>query len=128
MDSYRRVHLWIQMAFAMLDCQTELAPASLKSQAGQCFVGHEQSDLLCHGRKIAGAAQRRRKDGLLIQGSVQPPSASIGRKDWEKMMRDAGSAGYGVMWQEYQKDTQVQDQAAELAKTKYARPSYNERR
>ena len=105
--SYRRVHEWIQAAFAKLNVETELAPLSKnppnsrssrreeahskKSEIGnrksemsepphvgctplpgQCFVGHEKFDLLWHGRKIAGAAQRRNKLGLLIQGSVQP--------------------------------------------------------
>jgi lipoyl(octanoyl) transferase len=128
MDSYRRVHSWIQSAFEKLDLKTELAPASLKSQVGQCFVGHEQSDLLWRGRKIAGAAQRRRKDGLLIQGSVQPPSRSISRNNWEKMMREAGSSAYGVMWQAHHEDLQVQERAAELADIKYSQSSYNRRR
>jgi lipoate-protein ligase A len=72
--SYRRVHEWLRDAFALLDEPTELAPQSSKSGPGQCFAGYEQFDLLWRGKKIAGAAQRRRRDGLLIQGSVQPPA------------------------------------------------------
>src|ERR1019366_1216223 len=72
-ESYRRIHDWLRLAFAELKIETELAPCCQKSLPGQCFVGHEKFDLLWHGKKIAGAAQRRNKLGLLIQGSVQPP-------------------------------------------------------
>ena len=76
-DSYRRMHEWIQAAFARLTLPTELAPACRKTRPGQCFQGHEMFDLLWRGQKIAGAAQRRTRDGLLIQGSVQPPPMNL---------------------------------------------------
>jgi len=58
-ESYRRIHDWLRLAFAELKVATELAPCCKKSLPGQCFAGHEKSDLLWHGQKIAGAAQRR---------------------------------------------------------------------
>ena len=85
-ESYRRIHDWMRLAFAELKIETELAPCCKKSLPGQCFTGHEKFDLLWHGKKIAGAAQRRNKLGLLIQGSVQPPAVSIERGDWEQAM------------------------------------------
>jgi len=127
-ESYRRVHFWIKLAFERLGLQTELAPLGLKTQPGQCFVGHEQSDLLWHGRKIAGAAQRRRRDGLLIQGSVQPPSSAANRADWEQAMRDAAISAYDVAWQEYQATVPLQSRAQELVSSKYSQSSYNQRR
>src|SRR5438132_1073354 len=87
-ESYQRVHEWIQRAFAKLTVATELAPCCKKTLPGQCFVGHEKSDLLWRGKKIAGAAQRRTREGLLIQGSVQPPPISLERVDWESAMSD----------------------------------------
>ena len=97
-DSYRRVHEWIRAAFARLNLATELAPACSKTLPGQCFQGHEKFDLLWRGRKIAGAAQRRTRDGLLIQGSVQPAGLALARADWEKAMCDAARAGTGREW------------------------------
>jgi len=76
-ESYRRVHEWIRAAFARLDVPTELSPCCRKEPPGQCFVGMEQFDILWQGKKIAGAAQRRNRLGLLIQGSVQPPPLSL---------------------------------------------------
>ena len=124
-DSYRRVHLWIQMAFERLNLRTELAPESVKAGPGQCFVGHEQSDLLWRGGKIAGAAQRRRRDGLLIQGSVQPPLASLERISWERAMREAASASYGIDWEQSSEDEALRARAFELVELKYSRPIYN---
>src|SRR6266581_655875 len=36
-----------------------------------CFAHPVRADVLLNGRKVAGAAQRRTRDGLLQQGSVQ---------------------------------------------------------
>ncbi len=86
LESYRRVHAWLRLAFAELKVKTELAPDGKKSIPGRCFAGHEQFDLLWREKKNAGAAQRRNKSGLLIQGSVRPPVVSISRGDWERAM------------------------------------------
>ncbi len=40
-ESYRRVHEWIQAAFAELGVETGLAHCCKKSAPGQCFIGHE---------------------------------------------------------------------------------------
>src|SRR5712671_5568116 len=71
-ESYRRVHQWLLDAFALGGTTTMLAPVARKAEPGCCFAGYEQFDLLWRGGKIAGAAQRRKREGLLIQGSVQP--------------------------------------------------------
>jgi lipoate-protein ligase A len=128
MQSYARVHAWIQSAFAELDLETELAPAQQKSLIGQCFVGHEQADLLWSGRKIAGAAQRRRKDGLLIQGSVQPPSLSLKREKWEQAMREMACREGNVLWERFGDDSLLMTRSRDLAKMKYSQTSHNERR
>jgi lipoyl(octanoyl) transferase len=127
-ESYCRVHSLLKQAFAILDLSTELAPAQLKSAPGQCFVGHEQADLLFRGRKIAGAAQRRRKDGLLIQGSVQPPGWTVGRNDWQHALRRAIEQDCGVNWQEYSLEAIIQRRAGELSALKYSLAGYNQRR
>ena len=50
-ESYRRVHEWIQRAFAELTISTELAPGCRTSAPGQCFVGYEKFDVLWQGKK-----------------------------------------------------------------------------
>lgn len=127
-ESYQRVHSWIQSAFAQLQIPTELAACCRKSQPGQCFVGHEKFDLLWNGEKIAGAAQRRNKLGLLIQGSVQPPPISIQRKVWEAAMQDVGIQILKAESTDFQPDADLLNRMNELARKKYSQTSYNEKR
>lgn len=131
-DSYRRIHEWIRDAFAKLKIQTGLAPdkklAAGEDAPGECFIGHEKFDLLWHGKKIAGAAQRRNKLGLLIQGSVQPPPVPAKRSDWEYAMRTVASENFSVKWTEFALDKSLLARANELANQKYSSAAYNGRR
>jgi lipoate-protein ligase A len=134
-DSYRRMHAWIQGAFAGLGVSTELAPASRKPDStslnplisGACFIGHEKFDLLWHGKKVAGAAQRRNKCGLLIQGSVQPPPA-LARQDWEAAMLQVAKSEWGIDWLELSPDECLLKQAALLTREKFSQDAYNRKR
>jgi lipoate-protein ligase A len=126
-ESYRRVHEWIQAAFNRAGLVTGLAPCCRKEVPGQCFLGAEQFDVLWQGRKIAGAAQRRTRDGLLIQGSIQPPPGSS-RSEFEKTFRETAREQWGVEWRALELEAALTDRVAELAREKYSRKDYNERR
>ena len=126
-ESYRRIHEWIQSAFAKLNVATELAATARKAAPGQCFAGCEQFDILWHGKKIAGAAQRRNKSGLLIQGSIQPPPVTGAREHWRQAMRDV-VAETGAVWSELTPDAALLERTATLEKEKYSRDSYNRKR
>jgi lipoyl(octanoyl) transferase len=127
-DSYRRVHAWLQAAFALLDVKTELAPDCRRAGPGQCFAGHEKFDLLWNGKKIAGAAQRRTRAGLLIQGSVQPPLGHADRGNWERAMCEAVPSEGRVKWLEFKPDVRLRERAEELAREKYSPADYNRKR
>lgn len=127
-ESYRRIHDWLCRAFAKMNVQTELAPLRKVALPGQCFAGHEKSDLLWHGKKIAGAAQRRNKLGLLIQGSVQPPPVGLLRTDWEMTMTEIAREQFSVQWQELPADLELRKKVEELSCRKYSRDSYNQKR
>ncbi len=134
-ESYRRVHAWIQSAFSRLKIETELAPGGRHSTLdprpsslpSACFVGHVKFDLLWHGKKTAGAAQRRNQLGLLIQGSVQPPT-TLARTEWEKAMCDVARADFGVGWQEFEPDGPLRERAEALVRQKYSQPEFITRR
>jgi lipoate-protein ligase A len=49
----------------------ELTPEAAEKRSRACFENPAQHDLLRDGQKVAGAAQRRTRFGMLHQGSVQ---------------------------------------------------------
>jgi len=127
-ESYHRIHDWLRLAFTELKVETELAPGCHKSLPGQCFIGHEKHDLLWHGKKIAGAAQRRNKLGLLIQGSVQPPPIPLRRGSWEEAMREVAEKYFSVTWAKFQPDAELRNHGKKLTEEKYSQPCYNQKR
>jgi lipoate-protein ligase A len=127
-ESYARVHQWLQHAFARLHIDTTLARVARREVPGQCFVGAEASDLLWQGRKIAGAAQRRNRCGLLIQGSVQPPPMQLAKVDWQQAMCRAATESWHVQWCPWDPRTDFSDRVDELLGAKYSRPDYHQRR
>ena len=135
-ESYRRIHDWLRLAFTEMNVETELAPCCRKFEIGNlksqmpsaCFIGHEKSDLLWRGKKIAGAAQRRNKMGLLIQGSIQPPPVSFGRIYFETAMLLAAEKNFGVSWAEFLPDAELRRHAEQLSAEKFSQPCYNQKR
>jgi lipoate-protein ligase A len=127
-ESYRRMHEWLRAAFAILGVPTELAPGCQKAGPGQCFVGHEKFDLLWRGKKIAGAAQRRTRSGLLIQGSFQPAPLSLAQADWQNAMCDVAAAAFGASWLEFVPDALLTEAVAQLVLQKYSQGSHQRKR
>ncbi len=136
--SYFRLHQWLQAAFQKIGLDTELAsqpkrigdslrPARSPNPAvpGRCFAGAEANDLVFAGKKLAGAAQRRARSGLLIQGSIQPPPLSIARAEWENALRTVATETWHVQWRPLQAPSvALRQQAEKLAANKYAVPEY----
>jgi lipoate-protein ligase A len=130
-ESYRHVHEWLHDAFAAMNMPTTLSPDRHKAVPGQCFIGAEKDDLLWHGRKIAGAAQRRTRAGLLIQGSVQPPPLLLSRESWENKMYRVGEEKFGIKWQILEDGPNLQNLqnlAESFRSAKYTRPEFNQKR
>ena len=126
-ESYRRLHQWLQEAFHKTGFGPELSPRLQKISSGQCFVGAEQFDLVLNQRKIAGAAQRRTRHGLLIQGSVQPPPG-LTSGDWEHAFGEVAREQWGIQWVPLELEPALQERIRDLAADKYATRRYNERK
>ena len=116
-ESYRRVHELLQTAFKLIGIETKMANSCRRPKPGECFEGHELHDLLWNGKKVAGAAQRRNRHGLLIQGSVQP-AADWAKEDW----RDCLSQGAPRL------EAPPKARAHELAGAKYSRDEFKRKR
>lgn len=67
---YMRVHEAIRQALTS-PARAILATEAAPKISDACFANAVQADVIADGRKIAGAAQRRTRVGLLHQGSIQ---------------------------------------------------------
>ena len=78
---YEKIHCSLRNALAANGERAELAcgagvavadtAASDCAYNGPCFANPVHADVMVNGRKVAGAAQRRARTGLLHQGSIQ---------------------------------------------------------
>ncbi len=70
-ESYRRVHAALAAALAAEGIVVRLSGGEEETGAALCFENPVNHDLVdAHGRKLAGAGQRRTRQGLLHQGSA----------------------------------------------------------
>ncbi len=128
-ESYKALHDWLRRSFERLGVTTQLAVCCQKEGPGQCFIGSEPFDLLWNGRKIAGAAQRRTRGGLLIQGSVQNLAQACTRAEWQEALRQTAPIENRVVeWSRMEWDPSWLQAAADLIEIKYASPAYNQKR
>jgi len=70
-ESYRLIHELLGEAMRAEGVQAGVTPQAAPKVSQACFENPAQYDLLAAGQKIAGAAQRRSRFGMLHQGSVQ---------------------------------------------------------
>ena len=127
-DSYRRVHEWVRHSLLQLGFNCDLAACCAKETPGACFAGPEKFDLVHNAAKIAGAAQRRAREGLLIQGSVQGFPSQIHRTMWERSMLSSASQLWGVQWCSMEWPSSAQEKAITLDQNKYSQAAYNQKR
>lgn len=70
-ESYRLIHGALAAALQDAGLPARLAEEPASRAGGPCFQRPVVSDVMLDGQKIAGAAQRRTRHGLLHEGSVQ---------------------------------------------------------
>lgn len=91
-QSYRAIHEALAGALCAQNVPAVAKPAAAEAivgPAGVCFQRAEMHDVIHSqsGEKIAGAAQKRNKHGLLFQGSIWRPAAGAS-VDWDKFYDD----------------------------------------
>ena len=123
-ESYRAVHEALAAALreqgvaaVTKPCgEAEAGDGAAAGPAGVCFQRAEVYDVVHErtGEKIAGAAQKRNKRGLLCQGSVWRPAAGAGggAVDWDRFEADfvarlaltLGAEAQATPWPELNED------------------------
>ncbi len=133
MESYKALHEAVLLAMDSLGVSASLAPDSLKPHDRatlQCFKSPSPHDVLvAGGAKLAGAAQRRTRQGILHQGSVSLDAApGASRQDVASALVKACAAKFGACFSSYDPPGKLLDSAAKLADLKYATEAWNLRK
>jgi lipoate-protein ligase A len=134
--SYREVHEALAAALrdqgvAAVTKSVSDPESDAEGPAGVCFQRAEIYDVVHReaGTKIAGAAQKRNKHGLLFQGSIWRPAAGpAGAVDWDefgenfstRLAAALGGAPNPVPWPEFN-----EDEVSGLLE-QYSTPEWNE--
>lgn len=119
-ETYGLLHQGLQAVFEKQGQHTGLTPTTGAKTSRACFENPVQFDLLLGDRKVAGAAQRRSRHGLLHQGSIQGTEIGPGFA-----LHLASALGGNINLREL--SMQEQAAARELSVTKYSTREWNER-
>jgi len=121
-ESYRRVHECLAAALraqgvaaeVKTSCEPSADDETACGPAGVCFQRAELYDVVHAGTggKIAGAAQKRTKHGLLFQGSVSRPAVGTVAVDWDALgaaftaalATELGAQAAAKPWPEFNED------------------------
>ena len=127
-ESYQRLHEWVKESLQDWASDVVLSPCCAKTQPGQCFAGPEKHDLVWNSHKVAGAAQRRTREALLIQGSIQGLPSHIARSDWERSFLNAATRAWGVTWTGFQPGGTWEASVEKSHRDRYGLASFHEHR
>jgi lipoyl(octanoyl) transferase len=117
-ELYRFVHLAIENLLRKNGCPVEMALLADPVQSRACFEKAVEFDLKLQGEKIAGAAIRRHRKGLLLQGSIQ---GLMIPECFAAMLADA----LGDQVEVFTLSDVMMEKAARVAKEKYATAEWN---
>jgi lipoate-protein ligase A len=134
-ESYNALHRCVVAAFKSLGMNATLSPhrcaPSPRSRDMVCFEKPTRYDVLLDGRKVAGAAQRRTKAGLLHQGSIWMGDDPAGAGSREKIMQ-ALPRGFheilGCQFVGYALEEEVASEARRLVDKRYGTREWNKNR
>ena len=118
---YQRVHFALGNALREIGIVSALVQKEATKISDACFANPVVSDLMEGSGKIAGAAQRKTRGGLLHQGSIQ-------RGNLEERFRNAFANLLSNRIIAAEIDVAVLSMAEELAATKYATDAWLRRR
>jgi len=123
MSIYENVHRALCEALSVIAKHADLlaVAAVCDRRYNDCFANPVRWDVLVDGRKVAGAAQRRTRAGLLHQGSIQ--QVGLG-KDFARHFAKELSANCS----EKRIENELSNRAKEIAEKKYAAQAWLRRR
>lgn len=132
-ESYNYLNRAVQESLNLLKMSSELAsdeiPKSVDRAGMVCFVTPTKYDLISDSRKIAGSAQRRAKEGMLHQGSIEMEGvAELSAGKLRKILPEGFSKVLNCDFEPFQPLDPVLSLASDLSISKYSTIEWNNKR
>lgn len=127
-ESYHVFHRAVKAALAGFGLQAELSGnecGAVDRATMQCFVTPTRYDVLCGGQKFAGAAQRRTRDGILHQGSIDLKASAGDSAILVKKLTEAFEKQFEIEFIEFKVSDGFLREAEELTLKKYSTEEWN---
>lgn len=128
MESYKVIHEPVMKACMDLGKGAHLAPdLGIKHDRAtlQCFVSPSPNDVLAaDDTKLAGAAQRRTRQGILHQGSVSLKAGA--HDDILNAIKKELAKAFSFEYEEFTPSAEILETAEKLAVSKYATEAWNQ--
>ena len=121
LEVYGAVHEAMRRALEMNQIAATLAERAMPKVSENCFANPVRADVLVDDRKIAGAAHRRSRFGLLHQGSIQRP-------DLPEKFRDDFAHSLCERFEKKAVEPGLLEGAQEIAAAKYGTDAWLRRR
>jgi len=118
---YAAIHSALCDALKASGTAAALAPNNSSKVSDACFANPVLADVMVNGCKIAGAAQRRSRAGLLQQGSIRDV-------DLGNSLANQFATELSEVRNQRSLDTVLIERAHEIAEQKYGAPSWLQRR
>lgn len=127
-ESYHVFHRAVLRAMRCFGVAGELAPdqaTAVDRATMRCFSTPTRYDVIGDGRKYAGAAQRRGRDGILHQGSISLELSGGDRAALSEALVAAMAEEFGISFEKFVPGDTLLKKAGELAAEKYATTAWN---
>ncbi|MEM6823161.1 MAG: lipoate--protein ligase family protein [Verrucomicrobiota bacterium] len=126
-SSYQAIHEAVAEALKREGFQADVVPVADPEENAACFQRAVKYDVATGDLKLAGAAQRRTKQGTLHQGSILPP----GGYDWDSLAHALEQTLTPLLASPTIPSQLTEDEhtlAAELVETRYGTEEWNKQK
>ncbi len=132
-ESYGHINRAVQRGLEQVGQNANLTqeqiPEWIDRRRMVCFENPTRYDIMANGRKIAGAAQRRLRDGIIHQGSIHfGTQLPYSREALGTAIRAGFEDEMKVRFQPFQPEQPFLQTAEAIANDKYAADGWNKRR
>ena len=126
-ESYRQIHEAVVKSLQMLGVAAVLTPCCDPEERDSCFERAVKYDIVLGEDKVAGAAQRRTREGMLQQGSVLLKDEELREKLRVKLPLFFAEV-FGVSFEEEELSAAEREATRKLEESRYGTLEWNQQK